>query len=354
MGGRINSLPALNFILMYNLMYVDVSWLLTRNISILTKGLEPEDYDSCLSDVLRLTIQTLAKMFNENSVLRPDKIIMISDKWEDSLGGYYRTYLLKDCVKYKGSRLYVTQQDLEAYEKRDDKSEEQLKKFKHSFYFNKVRSRAKEIMKEEFPKFGLMYYCKPGYEFDDIATIASFTRANRTDGKKDIIVTVDTDLGYSLSPACDWFQPKVGNRMGRFFTYQDMVNKMPPGVKNKITLYQFHSYHDALGFGHNDMAVCKRSYITSEYVIGKILQGDFSDVLDMDTFKAQLKTFDLPSFPKYDEVVNDIKTLFENQGSYPSLEKFRDFCNTWGVTKISDKYFSDFTQSFDRNLYDKY
>ena len=163
-------------------------------------------------------------------------------------------------------------------------------------------------MREEFKNIGIPYFSWPGYEFDDIATLASFN-LNGVSPKPNIIVTKDTDLLYSLSPGCDQFLLPTKGSDPKVVTYNDMYYKVPEVLRNMgLGLYMYHAYCDSLGVtGHNDNLKTIKPGCDSTQTIMKILSGDYSNVDKIDAFNAQLDSFNLSKFPQVDRV-NDMKS----------------------------------------------
>ena len=332
----------------YGLAFVDLSFILTRNLWVATKDKEIPDMKS--GDVLKITLQTLRKLSRDWGITA-DKIILVSDTWDKNLGGYFRTYMLKDFVTYKGSRKYMTEQVLEDMRMDPSVTPEEIKAAERELAINKIKYEAKRAMLNGFPEIGIYSYGYPGYEFDDIVTLASFMRAGKI-SKPDIIITKDTDLLYSLSPTCCFFSLPTRGSEPKVTTYEEMYQTIPQELRDRgLSLYNYHAFMDSLGLGHNDMGSSKKSKADTTQTILKIMNGDYSDVENVDLFKAQMSTFNLSNFPDLDKVQTAINNDFERAGKLGTVDDFHFFCSRYGVEGISDRYFTEFADEFDPRMF---
>lgn len=333
----------------YGLAFVDGSWLLTRNLYITTKDKPIEELDPI--DSVRLTLQTLSKL-SRTWGIRAQKIIIIWDKWSKMYGGYIRTWMLRDYVTYKGSRKFVTERSLEEMRNDPNVTPEEIGAATRELAISKVKFKAKDIMMNDFPKIGICSYYYDGFEFDDIASMASFQLYSNT-GLPNVIITKDSDLQYSTCPNCVWMCPPSGGATEpKIITYDEMYYKIPEPLRERgISLYQYNAYLNAAGFiGHNDMGVSKKSHTDPVETILKVLDGDYSDIGNPEMFKAQLKSYDLSTFPGVNIVKQDI-SMFPTMGHYGTIDDFRNFCNHTGLTGISDSYFEGMVSKFDQKLF---
>lgn len=333
----------------YGLALIDGSWLLTRNLYITTRDKKIEEMNP--EDTVRLTLQTLSKL-SRTWGITAQKIIIIWDKWSKLYGGYIRTWLLRDYVTYKGSRKFVTERTIEEMRKDPNTTPEQLNAAIRELAISKIKFQAKDIMMKDFPSIGIGSYYYDGFEFDDIATLASFQFYN-TSGLPNVIVTKDSDLQYSTCPNCVWMCPPSGGATEpTIITYDDMYYKMPEELRNcGLSLYHYNAYMNATGFiGHNDMGVSKKSHTNSVETILKVLNGDFSDIENKDLFLAQLNSYDLSKFPGVNIVKQDIAD-FLTKGHYGTIQDFHNFCEKNKVTGISDSYYNNLVSKFDQKLF---
>lgn len=333
----------------YEKAYIDGSFLITRNLWVATKGKEIDEMNP--GDVLKITIQTLNKLSKAWGITA-DKICLIFDEWDKNLGGYIRTWMIKDYVAYKGSRKFMTDKLLEEMKADPSISEEVIKKAERELAVSKVKFEAKRLMKEEFRKIGIPYFSFPGYEFDDIATLASVNGYGKR-SKPDVIVTKDTDLTWSLMPDVDFFKLPTNGSKPEVITYNDMIVQVPQVLRDKgMGLYWYHAYCDSLGItGHNDnLKTIKRGRDGTQAILN-IMDGNYDDVANVDAFIAQMKSFNLPSFPNIGEVNEMIKVDFKTRGHLGTIDEFRDFCQRTNVDGIRDAYYSDFIGRLDQKLY---
>ena len=333
----------------YGLACVDGSWLLTRNLYITTKDKAIEEMNP--ADTVRLTLQTLSKL-SRTWGITAQKIIIIWDKWSKIYGGYIRSWMLKDFVSYKGSRKFITDRVLEDMKRDPNVTPEEIEAATRELAISKIKFRAKDIMMHDFPRIGICSYYYDGYEFDDIASIASF-QLYKEGGLPNVIVTKDSDLQYSTCPNCVWMCPPSGGATDpKIITYNDMYYNIPEPLREKgISLYMYNAYMNAAGFiGHNDMGVSKKSHTDPVETILKVLDGDYSGINNKEMFDAQLKSYDLSLFPGINIVKRDIDT-FMSMGHYGTLNDFHEFCDRTGITEISDSYYNNMVSKFDQKLF---
>jgi 5'-3' exonuclease len=335
----------------YNYAFIDGSFLLTRNLWVATKGKKPDQME--VGEVIRITIQTINKLYRDWGITS-DKILLIFDEWDKGLAnaGYIRSYMIKDYVQYKGSRKFVTEQTIADMKADPNTKPEDLEKAIHELASNKIKFQAKKIIREEFKNIGIPYFSWPGYEFDDIATLASFGLNGKT-SKPNVIVTKDSDLSWSVCPGCDQFLLPTKGSDPKIITYNEMYYEIPEVLRNKgLGLYMYHAYCDSLGItGHNDNLKTIKSGHDGTQTILNILNGDYSDVENPDAFNAQLKSFDLSCFPQVDQVNKMILNDFPTVGKIGTIGDFKDFCVRHGVKGISDSYYNGLSCRFDVKLF---
>ena len=332
--------------------YIDGSFLITRNLWVATKDKEIADMNP--GEVVKITLQTLNKLASTWGITC-DKLCLIFDEWDKNLGGYIRSWMIRDYVQYKGSRKFMTQKLLDEMKQDPNIPAEEITKAERELAINKVKFEAKKIMKEEFKRIGIPYFSYPGYEFDDIATLAAFQNYGKTD-KPDIIVTKDTDLTYSLTPSnlgTSFFSLPTKGSEPKIITYEEMYNTIPQVLRDRnIGLYWYHAYCDSLGIaGHNDNLKTIKSGRDGVQAILNIMNGNFEDVENIDAFKAQMNSFDLSNFPDLDKVQQMISNDFNTAGHIGSVKEFREFCQKNNITGISDTYYMGMIGRFDSKLF---
>ena len=340
----------------FELAFCDSSFILTRNLWVGTKDVPTEELSA--APILRLIIQTLRKIQRDYEI-RPEKFVMIADKWDSTVGGYYVNCLTNDIVKklgiggYKSSRKFVNAKVLEEMRSDPNVTPEQLAEAEREYAVNQVKFQVKKIMREEFPKIGIPWVEFSGYEFDQICTLAAFERYGKTE-LPDLIITKDTDLLYSLTPGCKFFSLPTRGSEPKIVTYEEMYYQIPEELRNKgMSLYQYNAYLNAFGKGHNDLArTLKKGYDPTQSILD-VASGNYECIEPdrLELFQAQLKSYDLSIYPKLEEVKKCIIEDFPRIGEIPSTSTFREFCQKYDINGISDRYFSDFVSVFDQKLF---
>lgn len=334
----------------YKYALIDLSYLLTRNIYAISKGKSNESGEWNEGDVIKATIYTINKVARDFGITA-DKFIMLYDKWDPIIGGYYRSWLLKDSVSYKGSRVYINEDYINSLKANPDVSEEELKRALEEFKVNQIKLKTKKGMINDFKTIGIPCLGVEGWEFDDLAWLSACI-LHEIEPKKCVIITKDSDLQYSLTPKMDYFKLPTGGSSPEVITYDQMYEKIPQKLVDKgISLYDYKSYMDSLGAGHNDMRKTIKPRKNLVETILKILDGNFENVKDPEVFKLQMSTFDLTNYPKL-STAKELISEFDKVGKIGDLAVFHDFCNKYQMT-ISDKYYDEFTSRLDPTLYVK-
>lgn len=331
----------------YSQVWIDGSFILTRALFALLRNNNPSEITP--GDIIRVNIQTISKLSRDWGI-SGRKIIIIWDKWGQAYNGYIRSWLLRDHLKYKGSRKIITEETFREIERTG--TEKEIARAKKELETNLLKQKTKAAMIEELPKLGICSYFYPGYEFDDIVTLASFYYYGKTD-LPNIIVTKDTDLRYSLCPgACDFFSLPTYGSKPEIITYDSMYKTIPEPLRNRgIGLYQYNAMMNAAGFfGHNDMIVTKKKGSNPVTTLLNILDDNYSEISDPELYKLQYQTYNLSNFPDIDKVREDI-SKFELLGTFGSLVNFREFCNKFGVTDITENYYLRFLGHLDEKYY---
>lgn len=331
----------------YSQVWIDGSFLLTRALFALTRGKDPTEVTP--GEIFKVNLQTINKLARDWGISGA-KIIIIWDKWDQSYNGYIRSWLLKDKLKYKGSRSIMTEEILHELERTGTEAE--IKKAKRELALNNLKQATKYAMIEEFPKLGIVSYYYPGYEFDDIVTLASFWYHGKSE-MPNIIVTKDTDLRYSLCPgSCNFFSLPTYGSEPKIVTYEEMYQEIPEELRNQgVSLYQYNAMMNAAGFfGHNDMQVTKKKGVKAVETLLKILSEDYSNLKDPELYKLQYETYDLSKFPNIDQVKNDV-SKFERSGKYGCLDRFHEICNTYKIEGLSDYFYQGILSRLDEKYY---
>lgn len=329
----------------YKYAFLDMSYFLMRNMFAVSKGKKKGEFTA--GDVIRCTIQSINKIPRDYGITA-DKFILVYDKWSKEFGGYYRTYLLKGL--YKTSREYITSEKLEEMKNNPSISPEEIEAAELKLYSNEVRTKAKWGMIKELKNFGIPCIGVEGWEFDDLAYLAACMLYSQDD-KPSVIITKDSDLTYSLTPKMDYFRIPTGGSKPEVITYDEMYSNIPSELKGKISLYQYKAFLDSLGEGHNDMTKTRKNNINVTEAILRILNEDYSDIKDYDTFMKQYNSFSIENFPNLQQAQRIITNEIDRVGRLGTLEEFHKFCNDYEITGISDRYFSEFISRFDPKLF---
>lgn len=334
----------------YYLGIVDLSYILSRNVFSVSKDKKPGEYTE--GDILTTTIWSLNKLARDFGV-SCDKLVMFADRWDSALGGYYRNYILRDVVAYKGSRRYMNEALLEEIRSNPASTKEEIEKAEAELYQNQVKTKAKWAMIDGFKEIGIPVVMVPAWEADDLAWLFAGLSYGKTGGKKSVLITKDSDQLYSLTPELDYFKLPTNGSDPKIITYDEMYKSIPEEVKKwGVSLYNYNALQNALGVTHNDMGVSRKPHTDPLQVMVEVLRGDYSNIDNRELFDKQLESYDISKFPRFDEACELINNYLPGAGHYDSdLSKFHEFCKKYGITKVSDKYFKDFISRFDQKLF---
>lgn len=337
----------------YSQLWVDISWLLSRNMFAISAGKHAGDYHA--GEVIRLTIQSLAKLGNQLG-LSSDKILLLNDKWKKEYGGYYRTHLLGG--KYKDDRVYIDNlyvEELRSKAATDPTiTPEQIQKATDEAFSNQVRMEAKYAIMNDLHHFGFSSIWYDGLEFDDLAVIASmmYSSGDTTGRKPCCIVTKDSDMLRAVSPCVHFYKfPKKGEE-AKVWTYEEAYNEVPQEFRDKgVSLYWYHCLMEALGAGHNNARSPRKKGSNVMKVALEVVNGNYENIEDKDLFDTTMKSFDFSTYPMIQDVQEMIQTKFMTTGRVGTLTEFRNFCIKHNVEGISDSYFSNYVSRLDRSMY---
>lgn len=331
----------------YTFAIVDLSYLLQRNLYACSRGLGIGEFTS--GDVVKMTIQTLNKILRDYN-LKISKYIFLADKWSENYKGYYRHYLLSGT--YKTDRTWMTPEKLKSIEEDPKSTEKDISKARYELYINNVKQETKEILKTELRNFGVPCIWQDGWEFDDCAYLFACLWYNNPDPRKSVIITKDSDLQYSINPKVDYFRLPTAGSKPEIINYEQMYLSIPEELRNMgLSLYDYKAHIDSLGLGHNMLQRTKCPNYDPITAIKKILSGDYSSVSDPDLFKLQLSTFDISKFPGFSDIINKLTNDIYTIGHLGSVEEFRKFCESHGISGVTDKYYETFISRFDQKLF---
>ena len=341
---------------------VDLSMVLYKNSWMISKDKKPGEYTA--GEIIQMTIWTLNKFARDFGVTA-DKYAFVADKWDPEWNGYYTTYLLNGAYKdgrgdiedAKGKAdplsTYMTRDKYEAMQKDPSVTPKQLEEAYSKLYLNETKQKAKFALMYELGKFGVPSLFVPGYEADNLMYIASMMLYDPDpNAKPSVMITKDSDISYCTSPKMLQFKMPIGKSQPEFITYEKMYSEMPQEIKDLgISLYQYKSYLDSMGDGHNGMRKTRKDYANPTTVIQHLMTGDFSDFDDFELFKKQVETFDVSKYPRFEEAKRQITDILPTAGKLGTIPEFHAFCDKYGITKISDRYFIEFISRFNPDLY---
>lgn len=330
----------------YFYIFLDFSLILTRSLFVISKGKKVGEYT--YGELIRTCIWTINKVLRDYGV-NGRKVVLIYDKWDESIGGYYTSYLLGG--NYKDSRHYIDEKIFEDMKNDPAISPADLEKAEWELYQNQVKQTAKYTMISELPKFGIGVIDQDGWEADNWAFLLSCELYGKTD-LPSLFVTKDSDWKYCLSPGTQYLRLPGKNETPEIITYDEMYYSIPESIRDQgVGLYQYKALLDSFGYGHNDLRKTVKPRMKSEKVILEYLSGDYKNITDLELFEKQYKTFDIFSYPGVEEARNLINNYLPRAGRLGTVPEFRSFCRTHNIPGISDSYYSDFIGKLDQKLY---
>lgn len=330
----------------YQYLFLDFSLILSRSLFAISKGKEIGEYTA--GELIRTCIWTINKVLRDYGI-NGRKVVLIYDKWDESIGGYYTSYLLGG--NYKDSRHYIDENIFDGMKNDPAVSPEDLKKASWELYQNNVKQTAKYIMISELPKYGICMLGRSGWEADNWVFMLSCELYGKTD-LPSLFVTKDSDWCYNISPETDYMKLVSGKETPKIITYNEMYYSIPEPVRDLgIGLYQYKSLYDSIEGSHNDLRRTRKPRIKTDNIIPKVFAGNYEDLVDPELFEKQYKTFDIFNYPGVDEVKNLINNYLPKAGRIGTIPEFRNFCRIYNVPGISDSYYSDFIGRLDQKLY---
>lgn len=340
----------------YRYCFIDSSYLIRRNGWAVSRGKKPGEYNAM--DIVRMCIQSINKMARDYGVTA-DKYILVFDTWSKEYQGYYRSYLVKDFVTYKGSRQdFPTVQGLLELKEKPGITGQELSEYADKLYENQQRVEAKKVLKN-LGGIGIPSLSVESFEYDDLIYMASILMVN--EDKPSVMVTKDSDLQYCTTPALDYFSIPTSGSEPKFITFQEMWNTVPVELQGLLSgaslgnfgsaLYFYKALLDSMGDGHNDLLKTRKIRHDANKAIYRILSAqDYQDIENPELFKKQLETFKVFDYPKATDAYQAICRI-PGMGHYASIADFRDFCNKTGLKDISDSYYQGFLERLDQKLF---
>jgi len=330
----------------YKFMLIDGSYFLTRYFMA-----SRYNDDFCKESLSRMFFYGIAKYLRDYH--SADKIIIAWDRWSPDVEGYFRSAIINE---YKGDRVYETEEGQKQLEeqlaKDQEKSEEEkkaeLEAYELNVKLNKIKSQAKYWIIDQFKRFGIPSFYKPGYEADDIAKV--FSDYLEDDDRKSCIVSVDSDWDYLINKNVDHVHPKTG----KVVTYNNIMEQEEWVPKKlDISLYKFKSFIDSLYGSHNHIIESHNAETTMcqphEVVIGSILKGEDKFIGDKGLFEANMKSFEIENFPEFDKL-QKMMYFIDKTGEIAPSNEFANFSLLNGLG-IQEAYYSRFVSTLDTRLY---
>lgn len=271
----------------YEYGFIDGSIVLSRNFYAMKPILSSDKVGP--EKLVASVLQSIFKIAREK--LRCERYFILWDKKP-----YYKTkYLIQDT----GTSEYKT-----------DRRQE-------SDYLVKKMGNAKYILLCEAGNIGLTSIQFKGWEADDLAYLASCQCIGRN--KKSVIISFDSDWESWLGPNTDYYNL----RRDEITTYEQTLKWHKP--IEGYSVFQSKAFRDSMRGSHNNLKqTLKSEYksVSSAVIIRAFERGDYKYFSNVELFKAQLRTFDITSYPDYENVSQFLKRV-ENEGSLLDLDGFR-------------------------------
>lgn len=285
----------------YDLVLIDGSYFIYRNQSIMRNAPSNKLTGS--------VIQTLRKLLR--GVASFDVGFLAID-----YGPYHRTAILNG--KYKDNRDKFTQSDIDNVETQlecDSLTEGERVRLINSREhmideIRKMNVRLDTVSNlTHLSKFGITTLTYLGWEADDISRLVIDLYPN----KSILLISIDSDWVGNVSDNVDYLRVRHKGVLDFYNTetiknYVDYVRMENDGLTH-LGLRRYLEIMESMGIGHNNMRPCWKDPIIMPEIIDKWDDLDSlkeSHGFDVDTFKLQLSTFDIKSFPDYDKVKDDI------------------------------------------------
>ena len=336
----------------YKYLFCDATYIMRKNLAVLQSKYDNEGLDYDLGTAAKMIFWNVKKLIRDYK--SADCIVMCHDVWSD--GGYIAGKVISNYQKklisenreseapegYKSDRKYYTENDIT-----EDTDESTRRLILSEVKRNKIKRELKNLMMNEFWRFGIINIGVPSYEADYLGYIFGALAYN--EDKKSGIVSRDGDWSFSTSPKVDFLKLPVSNSKFEVITYEDMIKSLSGPLPSGMSLYQYMGYRDSLFGSHNHLTRTVRAGVKEYDTIVKVFNKDYSDVDNYELFKVQLSTFNVDEYPKIQDVVNIYKDI-PKMGRLSSVSEFREFADRYNID-ISDKYYKDFIDRLDPSLY---
>lgn len=295
----------------YEYGFIDGSIVLSRNFYAMKPLLSREDVGP--EKLVASVLQSIFKIAREK--LNCERYFILWDKKP-----YFKTsYLIQDTGK----------------------SEYKTDRRKESEYLVKKMGNAKYLLLCEAGNIGLTSIQFKGWEADDLAYLASCQCIGRD--KKSVLISFDSDWESWLGPNTDYYNL----RRDEVTTFDQAMRWHKP--IQGYSVFQSKAFRDSMRGSHNNL----KQTLKSEYksvpsidIIKAFERGDYHYFSDVELFKAQLRTFDITSYPDYENVSQYLKSA-ERDGTLLDLDGFRIVRERMHVrpNQLSTKLYLSFMQN---------
>lgn len=316
----------------YDIVLLDGSYFIYRNQSIMR--------DAPSNKLTGSVIQTLKRLFSRVKSFNVGMLAIDS-------GPYHRTAILNG--KYKDNRVKYTQSDIDEVDeklKSESITEEESTKLLNSrshmmAEIDKLKVRLNTISDlKHLSAFGIMHLEYKGWEADDIARLVIDSYPD----KSILLISIDSDWVGNVSDNVDYLRVRHKGILDFYNSesvkdYVDYI-RMKNDNLTHLGLRSYLEIMESMGIGHNNMRACWRDPIIMPDIIDKWDDLDSlkeSHGFDVDTFRLQLSTFDIKSFPDYELVKSDL--LNKNYSLAPLSDFDMMFLYKLG-TGINKKYYN--------------
>lgn len=333
--------------MMYNYLIFDGQYFLTRNFKMLkssysklrdvmddkgnpvmkdNKPLKLKLSNLNWNDLFRSTFQSIVKF--KRDIINGDRIIVVFDS-----APYIKSQLVPH---YKCNRYYLSDDDLVGLNCEEDPAKYYT--LAEEVRMENIKRLTKEKIIENFPKMGINILIHRGYEGDDLAKLLS-DRLNET-GLKSLIISSDSDWRYLVNENVDYSNPK-----GNIVRLSDVKKELDRNEVSDISVYHYKSILDSLYGSHNDLypTIDKTKNFTNIELFSKLLNNDYSALLDEELYKKQLESFNLWNYPDH-QAVSDKIELLNSKPEFMNPEEFIEFCSNNNL-RITQNYYNSFIKT---------
>lgn len=306
----------------YNIIAFDAQYLLHRNFSMMKKQyaismadcVDSSEGNSTESHIIykyEIDVQELVKkvVYSIVKVVRDgfpcNKVILLWD-----LPPYHKLKWIPD---FKGDRIHHNQEYLDSFDPETDP--QGYLQEREEVRVEKIKNLAKFFIIDNLSKIGLPSISMIGYEADDLAYIFSqlVEKYDKSD-LKSAICSVDSDWMYWISNKVDW----IKHTTYEVWTMQDALNDCEGKCeKYGMSIFQMKQLIDSTFYSHNGIGrITNLTWKNIDQLITNLKVKNFSDILDFDQYKNNMKSFEIWNYPQYEAVKGDILNEMMNPVRY--------------------------------------